>query len=316
MPMPRVPMSVMAYSQQQSSYSAQQQSILAMMSPGHGTHSMPQSHSSPVHRPVTPPSLPFVHEPAPQRQDFVSSIAHTMLRAFSLARAQDAAPSIEPVLVGGYAHMAHLQSRSAVMRCVGTWEYGLRDIDLVCVPKSALDTYEDYASECEKFVAWFDTKLNEASQELKRRARAQRWYELTQASSDFSVASRRALQVNSVQKMLKMSEYGCVYLWHMDQHQIANVTILSPRHWCDPIESIDQWLIFPAWRCTRTHSIDRMSRPIVPVRIVTRSYLLDRMAMQLATCALTKDLRKGLFLSVRKNVWENIHDFDKERWQR
>ena len=120
-------------------------------------------------------------------------MAHTMLRAFSSARAQDAAPNIAPVLVGGYAHMSHMQAKSPLMRCISTWEYGLRDIDLVCVPRGEFSTYEEYACECEQFVSWFDSVLNEASQEIRRRSRAPRWYELTQASSDFSVASRRAL---------------------------------------------------------------------------------------------------------------------------
>ena len=68
MPMPRMPMSVMAYSQQQQqTFGQQSHSLQAMMAQGPGAPTLPAGHSSPVHRPVTPPSLPFAHEQAAQR---------------------------------------------------------------------------------------------------------------------------------------------------------------------------------------------------------------------------------------------------------
>lgn len=143
-----------------------------------------------------------------------------------------------------------------------------------------------------------------------------RWQELTQASSDFSVVCKRPLQVNSVQKMLKTSEYGVFYLWHMDSHQIANVTILSRAHWQDPIESSAQWLLFPAWRHVRVRGIDRFARPVVPARVVAPSYLHDRIQMQLSTCAVTRDMRKALFLKVRTSVWSNAADVALDAMQR
>lgn len=49
------------------------------------------------------------------------------------------------------------------MRSVSTWEYGLRDIDLVCVPNKPMEAYDDYTRECEEFVSWFDANLNSFS---------------------------------------------------------------------------------------------------------------------------------------------------------
>jgi hypothetical protein len=80
--------------------------------------------------------------------------------------------------------MCHLQEKSALMRNVGTWEYGLRDVDLLCVPTPSLSTYDEYVQECDLFVTWFDDQMNRAKKDADG---ARRWWELTQASSDFSV---------------------------------------------------------------------------------------------------------------------------------
>jgi hypothetical protein len=38
------------------------------------------------------------------------------------------------VVVGGYAHMAHMQHKNGTFRRLGSNEYGLRDVDIVMVP--------------------------------------------------------------------------------------------------------------------------------------------------------------------------------------
>ena len=70
-----------------------------------------------------------------------------MLRAIDLAN-ELSDDKVALVLVGGMAHMARLQHQNEWMRIIGTWEYGLRDIDLVCVPGRLASTYDDYDSRC------------------------------------------------------------------------------------------------------------------------------------------------------------------------
>jgi hypothetical protein len=47
-----------------------------------------------------------------------------------------------------------------------------------------LSTYDEYVQECDLFVTWFDDQMNRAKKDADG---ARRWWELTQASSDFSV---------------------------------------------------------------------------------------------------------------------------------
>jgi len=67
-----------------------------------------------------------------------------MLRAIDIVRKRGPQTKVELVVVGGYAHMAHLQSKSALLRNTSTWEYGLRDIDFVCVPTESVESYDEY----------------------------------------------------------------------------------------------------------------------------------------------------------------------------
>jgi hypothetical protein len=84
--------------------------------------------------------------------------------------------------------------------------------------------------------------------------------------------------------MLKTNEYGQTYLFHLDQHQLANVTILSRRHVLDRIEYAPMWLLFPVFRVVRHKDEFVMTRPIVRASFVGEEYVKARLAMQIATC--------------------------------
>jgi hypothetical protein len=106
-------------------------------------------------------------------------------------------------------HRAH-----PLLRATGTWEYGIRDLDVVCVPVAPLDSYAAYVKECEKVIGWFDKFL---TSDLAH-APPLKWWEITQSSSDFSIMSRRQLLQTNMQKIFKTNEYGCIYVWHLDSH--------------------------------------------------------------------------------------------------
>jgi hypothetical protein len=61
--------------------------------------------------------------------------------------------------------MAFFQRQNPFYRTIGCHEYGMRDIDLVMVPR--MDNYASYESECHRFADLVDRMLNEAAMLLK-----------------------------------------------------------------------------------------------------------------------------------------------------
>jgi hypothetical protein len=56
---------------------------------------------------------------------------------------------------------------------------------------------------------------------------------------------------------------------------------------------------------------------LLRVNVVHQEYLRERLSMQLRTCRQTRDLRKELFLSVRRDVWECFsYESPEARWIR
>jgi hypothetical protein len=116
--------------------------------------------------------------------------------------------------------------------------------------------------------------------------------------------------------MLKTSEYGVTNVWHMDSHQIANVTSLGAEHWRDVIDYKVRWLLFPAWRHVKSRGRSLFARPVVQLNVVCEGYLKERIGMQLRTCRQQKNIGKELFLSVRRSVWDNVEQGESRevRW--
>jgi len=58
--------------------------------------------------------------------------------------------------------MAHMQHKNHTFRRIGTNEYGLRDVDIVMVPKEKM-TFEAYERSCQAWIDSLDALLNALS---------------------------------------------------------------------------------------------------------------------------------------------------------
>lgn len=187
----------------------------------------------------------------------------------------------------------------------------MRDLDMVLVPTTS--DWSLYVTESSAFAERVDTMLNQKAQAIKQSKHLDCFVETTQASSDYAVMTRKQCSSFNVQRLMKGSEYGNTYVFRIDSHQLVNVTVLSREHFSDAIESTDSFLVFPAFRVVG----QRLSRPLLRVRVVSPRYLQERLDMQLNTFKVMvrqgdrNALKKLCVLTLRRHMWNDdslLHD--------